>query len=222
MKNKIALVTGGSGGLGYHLAKELKNRGYDLVLVSKNPEKLEAAAKKMGAIAYYPIDLAKNYDKMDDILKKHRPSVVINNAGFGIYGDLVKQSMENIESMLNLNIVALTWITKKALEEVPDAHVLNISSVAACRPQKLLAAYAATKAYVEHFTKSLKKDGYNVSYLLLGPTRTSFFKNANMPTKGLERIMLEPEKVAEYAVKKMLKGKTRIVYEAVFKIYCRL
>ncbi|NPA74651.1 MAG: SDR family NAD(P)-dependent oxidoreductase, partial [Euryarchaeota archaeon] len=202
-----AIITGGSSGLGFQFARELKKRGCDIVLVSRNEEKLKNAASELGGAEYHAIDLAKEYRKMDNIIRDTAPEIVINNAGFGLYGKFATQNPERIEEMLRLNIIALTRITRLALEHMENGYILNVSSVAACRPSPGLAAYAGTKAYVEHFTKSLKKEMNNVhvSYLLLGPTRTNFFKNANMDSSKLERIMLEPEKVAAYAVKKMLK-----------------
>lgn len=78
------------------------------------------------------------------------------------------------------------------------------------------------KRYVEQFSKSLNREEREtkISYLLLGPTKTNFFKNANMLTKSFERIILNPEKVAKYAVDKMLRGKERIAPEMIYKLYC--
>ncbi len=220
-----ALVTGASSGLGFHIAKELKMRGYDLILISRNEEKLKTAAEMLKSSIYYPIDLSKDYKEVGDIIEKFKPQVVVNNAGFGIYGDLEDQEWGRIEDMINLNVLALTYITKRAVEILNEGYILNISSVAACHSQPKLSVYAATKAYVAMFSRSLSREmkskkGVRASYLLLGPTRTNFFKNAGMPTKGLERIMLSPDKVARYAVKKMLRGKRRIVPGVLFKLYC--
>lgn|GEM_PF-5239483 len=71
-----------------------------------------------------------------------------------------------------------------------------------------------------HLSRCLAKDGWKVSYLLLGATHTDFFKNANMPTSNLEKIMMDPQKVAKYTIEKMLKGKKRIVPGLIYKFYC--
>ncbi len=220
-----ALITGSSSGLGFHIAKELKTRGYDLILISRNEEKLKIAAEMLHSSIYYPIDLSKDYKKVGDIIEEFKPQVVVNNAGFGMYGELENQEWERIEDMINLNILALTYITKKAVEVLDEGYILNVSSVAACHSQPNLSVYAATKSYVAMFSRSLAKEingrkELKISYLLLGPTRTNFFKNAGMPTNGIEKIMLSPEKVAKYAVKKMFEGKRRIVPGVIFKLYC--
>ena len=216
-----AIVTGGDSGLGFHIARELKNRGYEIVIIAKNEEKLKKTAKILEA-NWYAIDLSKNYKEAGEIIKREKPKILINNAGFGLYGKIEKQNWEKLETMLNLNILALTYLTYIGLKVMKSGYILNISSVAACRAQKNLSVYAATKAYVEQFSKSLNRERRKtkISYLLLGPTKTDFFKNANMPTKNLERIMLNPEKVAKYVVDRMLKGKKRIVPGIIYKIYC--
>ncbi len=214
-----ALITGGSRGVGFHIARELKRRGYEIILIARDEERLKKAAGKLNAV-YYAIDLSEDYEKVGEVIKEYRPAVVVNNAGFGIYGSIEELSWERLREMINVNVAALTYITQEALKNVRDCHVLNISSVASCRAQKKLAVYAATKAYVEHLSKSLRRDGYRVSYMLLGPTRTDFFRNAGMPTEKFKRIMLSPEKVARYAVDRMLKGKARIVPGILYKLYC--
>ncbi len=78
---------------------------------------------------------------------------------------------------------------------------------------------------MEHFTRPLQRENtknIKISYLLLGPTRTAFFKKANMPTKNIEKIMLYPEKVAKNTVEKLLRGKKRIVLRFLYKLYCFL
>jgi len=214
-----ALITGGSRGLGFYIARELKNRGYDPILISRDDKILRNAAMELDA-AYYVIDLSKDYEKLEKIIRDLKPVIIVNNAGFGVYGDIKEQNWERLKDMITVNILALTYITKIALETSKKGYILNISSVAACRAQKKLSVYAATKAYVAHLSQCLAKDGWQVSYLLLGPTRTDFFKNANMPPKNLDRIMLNPESVARYAVDKMLKGKRRIVPGIIYKLYC--
>ncbi len=219
----LAIVTGGGSGLGYHIAKELRTRGYDLVIISRNEEKLKKASEELGGAEYHAIDLTGEFRKAGDIIREKKPDVLVNNAGFGLFGYFPEMNPERVVEMLNLNVVALTYLTRAALEVMQRGHILNIASVAACRPQAKLSAYAGSKAYVEHFTKSLAREvnpEVHVSYLLLGPTKTNFFRSASMPTGGLERIMLSPEKVAKYAVKKMLKGKERIVPGFIYKLYC--
>ena len=217
-----ALITGGSSGLGFFIARELKERGYRPILIARDEEKLQKAAITLNG-EWFAMDLSKRYLEAGKIIEEYKPDVLVNNAGFGLYGKLSEQNWNEIEDMLMLNVVALTHLTKKFIDVNKRGYILNISSVAACRAQKKLSVYAGSKSYVAHFTRSLKRElpeGIKISHLLLGPTRTNFFKNAGMPTKGLERIMLSPDKVARYAVKKMFKGKSRIVPGIPYKLYC--
>ncbi|ADD08183.1 SDR family oxidoreductase [Candidatus Aciduliprofundum boonei] len=216
-----AIITGGDSGLGFHIAKELKNRRYEIIIIARNEDKLRRAAENLKA-NWYAIDLSKNYEDAGEIIKRKNPTILVNNAGFGLYGKFEEQNWDKLENMIKLNILALTYLTYIGLKVMNTGHILNVSSVAACRAQKKLSVYAATKSYVEQFTKSLNKERrkIKISYLLPGPTKTDFFKNANMPTRGFERFMLNPEKVAKYAVDKMLKGKERIVPGIIYKLYC--
>ncbi len=219
-----ALVTGGGSGLGYHIAKELRTRGYKLVIVSRNERRLKQTATELKA-RYYVMDLSKDYKNIGKIIDDISPQVVVNNAGFGLYGYFPQQDFERIERMINLNITALTYITHRAIESMMNTggYIMNVSSVAACHPLPKFSVYAATKAYVEHLTRSLSNElppHIHISYLLLGPTRTEFFKNAGLSVEKYEKLFLNPEKVAKYAVSKMLSGRKRIVPGFIFKLYC--
>ncbi len=216
-----AVVTGGSGGLGYHIARELRRRGYELILISSNEHRLKRAAEELGA-RWYAMDLSEDYVEAGKIVEMEKPHVLVNNAGFGMYGEFQNQEWANLERMLKLNILALTHLTHSFLRVRKDGFILNISSVAACRAQKYLSAYAGSKCYVAHFTESLSREieGVEISYLLLGPTRTGFFQRAGMPTQRFERIMLDADMVARYAVDMMFRGKRRIVPGLVYKLHC--
>ncbi len=222
-----AVVTGGDKGLGFHMARELKTRGYSLVLISRNGPALKNAARSIDA-EYYVIDLAKNYPRAKEIIEKYRPGVLINNAGFGYYGRFVEQGEDNIRDMLRLNVETLTFLTKWAMENMRGrgGYIMNVSSLAACHPIPGSSVYAASKAYVEHFTRSLIRENpypeVHISYLLLGPTNTDFWKTAHWEPGPLKHIMLFPEKVAKYALNLMFKGKSRIVPRAAFRLYCSL
>ncbi len=216
-----AIVTGGDSGLGFHIANELKRQGYSLTIIARNIEKLKKSADVLDA-EWIAIDLAKDYEKAGEVIAEVKPYILVNNSGFGLYGHFQIQRWEKIEEMIRLNILALTYLTYRGLKNMKKGYIMNVSSVAACRKQKNLSVYVATKSYVAQLTKSLNSENKNVklSYLLLGPTKTDFFKNANMPTKGFEKLMLNPDKVAKYAVRKMLTGKERIVPGIIYKLYC--
>jgi len=218
-----ALVTGGSQGVGYYMARELKMRGYELILVARNEEKLKKVAKELDAKVFRALDLAKEYRAMRELIEEFKPNVVINNAGCGFYGDFASQDEEKIMKMIDLNITALTYITKKAMENMDKGYIMNVASIAACRPVPKAAVYAATKAYVKHLTASLIPEappGIYLSYLLLSPTATRFWDKAEWPTHNIKWIMLSPEKAAKRAIRKMFKGKKRIAVGPVSVLYC--
>ncbi len=218
----LALVTGGSRGVGYYLAKELRRRGYHVILIAKNEERVLRAAKELEAEGY-AIDLSRDFKEVGKIIEKRKPKVVINNAGFGLYGEFVTQDEDRLLEMIDLNVKALTYLTKKAMEKMKEGYIMNVASVAACKPLARAAVYAATKAYVEHLTRSLIQEappGIHLSYLLLGPTDTDFWRVANWPVGKLRKLMLSLQKVARKALAHMLRGHRRIVIGNIYRLYC--
>lgn len=212
-----ALVTGASSGIGKDIAKYLSDKGYDLVLVSRDMDKINLNQFKT-KVDIESLDLSdidscyKLYDKYKDKI-----DILINNAGFGLIGLFNKTDDKRELNMIDLNIKAYHILTKLFLKEFikkDSGYILNVASSAAFQPGPLMATYYATKAYVHSFTlaiyEELKKMNSNVhiSCLCPGPVNTNFNKVANCEFTVKS---LSSEYVAKYAIDKMFKNKLLII-----------
>jgi short-subunit dehydrogenase len=223
-----ALVTGASGGIGEELARLLAADGRDLVLVARRRDKLEALAAELGAkhgVRAHVIaaDLARP-EAPREIFDELRHAgvgveVLINNAGFGSYGPFVETDLRAELDLLQVNIAALTHLTKLFLPEMVSArrgYVMQVASTAAFQPGPLMAVYYASKAYVLHFSEALANElegtGVVVSALCPGPTETGFVAAAGMgESKLFERGAMGAREVAEAGYRGMLAGKTIVI-----------
>lgn len=223
--NNTALVTGATGGLGYEFAKLLAKDGYNLLLVARNGQKLEEVKTELenahGIQAeIFACDLSRT-DGADGVYEYAQSrniqiDVLINNAGFGDFGEFLERDWEKQRDMVNLNVLALmrlTYLFVPAMKQRGSGKVLNVASIASFQPGPLMSVYYATKAYVLSFSEALavelKKTGVTVTALCPGPIRTGFEKAAQLSNSGLFKNLkvASAEKVARYGYKKMKKGK---------------
>ena len=216
-----ALITGASSGMGYDMAKILVEQGHKVILVARRKGKLEKLAKELGEKAQIIVmDLSSTYNCMElyRMVKKEKIDILINNAGFGLFGEFTESSIDKELDMIDLNIKGVHTLTKlflKDFKKKDSGYILNVASSAGFLPGgPLMATYYATKAYVLNLTQSiyeeLRKEGSNVSISALcpGPVDTEFNKVANV-TFGLNG--LDSKYVADYALKKMFKRKLIII-----------
>lgn len=213
-----ALITGASSGIGRDMARELDKRGFDLVLVSRDKSKLEEVKSTLkGNAKLIPMDLSdsKNCKKLHEIAKDI--DFLINNAGFGTFGEFAKTDLDKEIDLINTNITAVHILTKlylKDMEERGSGHILNVASIAGFMPGPLMCAYYASKAYVvrlsEGIRAELKKNKSNVkiSVLCPGPVDTNF---NNVAGVKFNLSSLTSEYVAKYSISKALKNKFMIV-----------
>ncbi len=213
-----ALITGASSGIGRDIAKELSKKGYDLVLVARDLEKLnelklelETSSEVVSMDVSKPENCKELHDKYIDI------DILVNNAGFGDCGYFDKTNLEKELQMINTNIVGYHVLTKLYLQDMKKKNrgkILNVASIAGFMPGPLMATYYSTKAYVvrlsEAIREELKKEKSNVQISILcpGPVDTNFNKVADVQfaLKGLSS-----DYVARYAVEKLFKGRFYIV-----------
>lgn len=224
MKSRNVLITGASGGIGLELAKIFATRGYNIIIVARSADKLHALAADLvhtGAdVKVIGLDLSVPHaaQSLYSRLKQDglHVDILINNAGFGLYGEFADTSWEKECQMLNLNIIALTELTKLYVQDMKHqqyGRILNVASVAAFMPGPYMAVYFASKAYVLSFSEALaaelKGTGVTVTALCPGPTRTGFETTANANESGLFEKMPQANAldVAEYAYKALMKGK---------------
>lgn len=225
---KTALVTGASSGIGVEFAKLLAKDKYDLILTARSEGTLNAIAEELKAqfninITVIPHDLSAPgagivLSKKIDTLGLE-VEILINNAGFGDHGQFVNSDMSKTVDMINLNVLNLTELSLiygKRFADKKSGMLLNVASTAAFQPIPKMSVYAATKAYVLHFTEALhfelKNSGVSVSALCPGATRTGFIQAANMEDSPLfESNAMSAKTVAEKAYKGLKNNKAVII-----------
>ena len=149
-----ALVTGASSGIGKDIAIELSKRGYELILVARNKEKLEEVAKKLNTknkIIIKDLSNVQNCIDLYEETKNEDIDILVNNAGFGTHGKFTETELDKEINMINTNITALHILTKLFLKDMvkkDKGHILNVASMAAFAPGPLMSAYYASKSYV--------------------------------------------------------------------------
>lgn len=217
-----ALITGASSGIGRDMAKILSQKGYDLVLVARDKEKLNEVAKKLQEKNQIKIQVISMDLSVEDNCKElHKcvsdVDILINNAGFGDCGNFTKTDLNKELNMIKTNIVAYHILTKLYLIDMKaksSGKILNVASIAGFMPGPLMATYYSTKSYVVRLSESireeLKKEKSNVQISILcpGPVETNFNKVANVKFHMREANSLD---VAKYAIEKLLKGKFYII-----------
>lgn len=194
------VITGASGGIGAVYADRFAQRGYDLLLVARDGERLGDVANRVSK--QYGIQaetLVADLTDKSALLKLEERlhadkniSLLVNNAGFGGTKSLVDSSVDDLENMIFLNVTALTRLTAAVLPNLiakKAGAVINISSVVAVNPDALNGTYSGSKAYVLNFTqalfKTLKDTGVQVQAVLPGATRTDFWDRAGLPVHNL-------------------------------------
>ena len=222
------LVTGASSGIGYELARRFARDGHDLVLVARGRERLEELAGELGGpagVAVKPIvkDLARPGAAGEIFAELRRESIpigiLVNCAGFGVYGPFVDTDLTAELEMMQLNMVALTELTKLAVREMRRAgggRILNVASTAAFQPGPRMAVYYATKAFVLSFSEAVAAElsgtGVKVSTLCPGPTRTGFGRRAGMEGARLFRArVMDAASVADAGYRGLQSGRTLII-----------
>ncbi len=223
-----ALITGASSGIGLSFAKYLSSIGCDLILVARNKERLEAIKEKLGGnIRVIATDLS-NIQKVKELYvltRKDNIDILINNAGFGSFGEFQNTDLSNDLEMIDTNIRALHVLTKAFLRDMlkkDSGYILNVSSSAAFQPGgPLMATYYATKSYVRSLSEGIwyelkrRKSNVVVSCLCPGPVDTNFNKVAGV---DFSVKPLSSDFVAGYAMENLFKRKKIIVPG--FKMKC--
>ncbi len=213
-----ALITGASSGIGRDIAINLSKKGYDLILVARDLEKLNEVKTKLHTnVEVVSMDVSKA-ENCKELHEKYQDiDILVNNAGFGDCGYFTKTSLDKELKMIDTNIVAYHVLTKLYLQDMKQRNsgkILNVASIAGFMPGPLMATYYSTKAYVVRLSEAIReelrreKSNVQISILCPGPVNTNFNKVADVQfaLKGLSS-----EYVAKYAVDKLFKGKFYIV-----------
>lgn len=218
-----ALVTGASSGIGKDIAIELAGRGYALVLVARRTDKLEEVKNIVNTdCKIIGCDLSASQNCMELCNKLDEDiDVVVNCAGFGVFGEFSKTDLESEINMISTNITALHILTKhfiKKFVEKKSGYILNVASAAAFAPGPMFSSYYASKAYVLRLTQAIAEEvhgtGVYVGALCPGTVNTEFNSVANV---GDGVGAMSSSFVAKYAVKKMFDKKNIIIPGIKFK-----
>jgi len=226
--SKTALITGASGGIGYELALLFARDGFDCILVARSHEKLNALAARIESefrvkTLVLPKDLSKP-SAVDEIYQEISAAsmpvdVLVNNAGFPVFGLFSETDLDNELEMLQVNVVALTHLTKlflRGMIERQYGRILNLASTAAFEPGPLMAVYYASKAYVLSFSEALANElggtGVTVTTLAPGPTRTGFQKRGQLEDSRLVQGQIaDAQSVALAGYRGLMAGKTIVI-----------
>ncbi len=226
---KTVLITGASGGIGKEFAILFAEKKYNLVLVARSKDKLNAIAEELETkfnvktnVILSDLSKPESPQKLyDEVMSKNIIiDVLINNAGFGEFGKFVEKDLKRYLRMINLNITALTELTGLFIQDMikrKEGRILNVASTASFQPMPNFAVYAATKSYVLTFTEALhyelKGTGISVSALCPGPTTTGFEEAANMGNSKLFSSggVMDAKTVAKIGFNKMMQNKMTII-----------
>lgn len=218
MAKGTVLITGGSGGIGKEIAKLFQQAGYGLVLVSLSQKELDACRPELGEthVTYWCMDLGLPNSGEQLFERCQQASItvdiLINNAGFGLFGEHCDLDYTRLQSMLNLNMNTLAntcYLFGQQMKQRKSGTIINIGSTASFQPLPYMAGYAATKAFVVSFSaafsEEMAKHGVNVICVCPGTTRTAFLQEAgikdNQAIGSLDyvayKVAMEPKKVAD-------------------------
>lgn len=229
LKNRVALVTGPSSGIGREIARALVQEGARLVLASRRRAPLDELARELLAAGsadpvVIPVDLSQPFGPRDlfDACRDQGivVDVLINNAGFGLWGEFVQLDLDEQLQMIQLNVSAVTDLTRRFLPGMIDrgeGWVLQVASTASFQPGPLMAVYYATKAYVLSFSEALRNElegtGVSVTALCPGPVPTGFQEHARMQASNLLKgpMTMSADKVARQGIEGMLARRAIVV-----------
>jgi len=220
-------VTGASSGIGYELAKQFAQNGFDLLITATgaNIDEAAQAFKALGAkVEVVQADLA-TYDGVEMLYKAitstgHPVDAIAINAGVGVGGDFTRETNLNDElNLINLNVVSSVHLAKRVIKEMVErgkGRILFTSSIAALMPGPFEAVYAASKAFIQSFAEALRNElkdtGVTVTALQPGPTDTNFFHRAGMDdTKAGADTKDDPAKVAKQGFDALMAGDDHII-----------
>lgn len=226
----IALITGASSGIGRAMAKNLASKGFNLILVARRHERLDELKAELKSkydirvkVICKDLSVVQNCIDLHDEVKKVNIDILINNAGFGLFGRFDQTDLDTELKMIDINIKAVHVLTKLFLKDFRERNygfILNVASIAGFMAGPMLSTYYATKNYVLQLTKAiyeeLRADGCNVyiGALCPGPVKTEFNEvaGAEFATAGITDT-----EAADYAINKMFDGELIIIPTAKIK-----
>ena len=229
LEKQYALVTGGTSGIGYELAKLLARDQFNLIIVARDESELMRVADEfeetyhievitIARDLFDPENAFRLYDEIEDLGVK--VEILINDAGQGQYGEFKDTDIRRELDIINLNISSLVVLTKLYLKEMVirgHGRIMNLSSVASKAPGPWHSVYHGTKAFVQSFTEAIRSEvkdtGVTITALLPGATDTDFFNKADMKDSKVvkEEKLYDPAEVAEDGYRALMEGDDMVV-----------
>jgi short-subunit dehydrogenase len=229
-KDKLAIITGASSGIGAATAQELARRGLKVILVARRRQRLEEVAAKIthtgGQAAFFTADLTQEADRkkvFEQVSQDYgTPDVLVNNAGLGWYGYFTDMTWQTALEMLQVNITATVQFTMmflKKMRQRGSGHIINVGSISGSLPSQGIVVYGATKSFLDNFTTALYREltgtRLRVSVVRAGPVRTEFCAVAASQQSGMhlptENRGVTAESVAR-RIWRLLLHPRRVVY----------
>ena len=223
-ENRTALITGATGGLGFELARRFANDNYSLVLVGRDEQKLQAAARDLlgefGTKVQIIVEDLSTEGAADRVAAEVEArgiqvDALVNDAGFGYGERFIDSDEQRQKDLLQVNVATLTELCRKFAPGMVERHsgaILNVASIAGFMGGPFLSTYYASKAYVQTFTQALhaelRTSGVHVTALCPGPVRTPFWKNADADKTLLAHLTARPQSVARAAYRALRVNKT--------------
>jgi short-subunit dehydrogenase len=222
------LITGGTQGIGYELAKIFAENGHNLIIVARDEAELQTTSNELKGHGVDVITISKDlfepnaaFELYDEVAAKDLTvDILVNNAGQGIYGEFKDTDVWRELNIIQLNISSLVVLTKIFLQEMierGEGRIMNLSSIASKTPGPLQAVYHGTKAFVQSFTEAVrfevKDTNVTLTALLPGATDTDFFNKAGMTeSKAVkEGKLADPAKVAKDGYEALMSGDDMVV-----------
>lgn len=225
--DRWALVTGASSGIGAEFARRLAARGMHLVLVARSEATMQELAADLDTrhgthCHVLPMDLSEPQagERIAAAVEQWGVDIelLVNSAGFGVVGEIEQTSVEKVAAMIQVNVAALTDLTYRFLPGMlarEHGAIVNISSVAAFQPVAWMGSYAATKAYVLHFSEALwaevRHRGVTVTTVCPGVTQSGFFDAAGVPNWLKKQRSITPEFVVKATLKALEKRRLYVI-----------
>jgi uncharacterized protein len=231
MENKFAVITGASKGIGKELALQLAAKGYSILAIARSEPLLQQLCEQLTneykvQALYLAIDLSQ-YNATETInqfiQQKQLPiSILINNAGYGISGSIMQQSPTNLQQMMQVNMHVPVQLNQLFipyfLQQAMPCYIVHIASTAAYQAVPGLTAYAATKAFIQNYSRGLqyelRKTNISVTCVSPGPTDTDFPNRAQVGKKAqqtAEKVNMSAKEVATITIAAMLSKKNEVI-----------
>jgi uncharacterized protein len=226
---KYALVTGASSGIGWHISKELAQRGYPIIAVSNQPEQLhnlKIELEKDFSVPVHTMNVDLSGEDAGKLVFEYCESnhleveVLVNNAGMLIIGEAITVDYSRAAAILQLHMntpALLCLLFGKKMAVRKSGYILNISSISAVMPYPIISFYGPSKTFIRSFSRALRtemtKDGISVTCLMPGATATPLYGSykVNVPLAMKLGVMKSPESVAHAGVKSLLKGRAECI-----------